>query len=139
MREIVFIDTNIFIYAAIDDIVHADKRIKSIRLLELPGEAIVVSTQVINEFYVILLRNGFSDQDIHERALEIIGDTQVMSLSIDSMKLAWDIRERYKFSYWDCLIIASALESGCSILYTEDMHHGQVIDNRLKIMNPFKM
>jgi len=137
MKERVFVDTNIFIYAAIDDVVNADKRIRSIRLIKLPGEAIVVSTQVINEFYVILLRNGFSDQDIQERALEIIEDTQVMSISVDTIKLAWDIRDRYKYSYWDCLIVASALESGCSTLYTEDMHDGHIIDDRLKIMNPF--
>lgn len=139
MKDRVFVDTNIFIYAAIDNVVHADKRNKSIRLIKLPGEDIIISTQVINEFYVILLKNGFSGQDIQERALEIIGDTQMMSLSLDTMKLAWDIRNRYKYSYWDCLIIATALESGCSTLYTEDMHNGQVIDNRLKIINPFIM
>jgi len=49
-----------------------------------------------------------------------------------------DLRLKYKFSYWDSLIIASALESGCGILYTEDMQDGQVIEDRLRIVNPFK-
>jgi len=48
-------------------------------------------------------------------------------------------REKYKYSYWDSLILASALENSCSILYSEDMQHGQVIEDSLKIINPFKL
>ena len=44
----------------------------------------------------------------------------------------------YAFSYWDSLVISSALESGCSILYSEDMQNGQVINKKLTIKNPFK-
>jgi predicted nucleic acid-binding protein len=47
------------------------------------------------------------------------------------------LMEKYYHSYWDSLIIPSALESDCSILYTEDMQDGQVIDDRLRIVNPF--
>ena len=47
------------------------------------------------------------------------------------------IRSKYKYSYYDSLIIATALESKCKILYSEDMHHGQIIENSLKIINPF--
>ncbi len=50
-----------------------------------------------------------------------------------------DIKKRYRFSYWDSLIIASALENNCSILYSEDMQHSQVIEDNLKIINPFEM
>jgi len=46
---------------------------------------------------------------------------------------------RYNFSYWDSQIIASALESGCNILFTEDMQHGQVIEGILTIKNPFML
>jgi predicted nucleic acid-binding protein len=50
---------------------------------------------------------------------------------------ACNIAMRYKFSFYDTLIIAAALESNCTILYSEDMHHNQVIENALKIVNPF--
>jgi predicted nucleic acid-binding protein len=50
---------------------------------------------------------------------------------------AIEIRGRYGFSYWDSLIVATALLSGCSILYSEDMQHDQVIESMLKIINPF--
>ena len=48
------------------------------------------------------------------------------------------IRSKYQYSYYDSLIIATALESKCNILYSEDMHHGQIIENSLKIINPFE-
>ncbi len=45
--------------------------------------------------------------------------------------------DRYRFSYFDSLILASALTANCQILYSEDLQHGQVIDGRLTIINPF--
>ena len=51
---------------------------------------------------------------------------------------AFDIVKQYKYSYWDSLIIASALENNCSILFSEDMQHNQLIANKLKIINPFE-
>ncbi len=59
-------------------------------------------------------------------------------INITTIKLCWKIKKKYAYSYWDSLIIASALESNCSIIYTEDMQDGQILENRLKITNPFK-
>jgi predicted nucleic acid-binding protein len=50
---------------------------------------------------------------------------------------AMDISIRNGYSYWDSLILAVALENNCSILYTEDMQDGQMIDDKLRILNPF--
>jgi predicted nucleic acid-binding protein len=50
---------------------------------------------------------------------------------------SWEIREKHKYSIWDSLIIASALENGCKILYSEDMHHNHLIEKKLRIINPF--
>jgi len=55
----------------------------------------------------------------------------------EAILLSFKIAEQYKYSIWDSLIIASALESNCSALYTEDLQHGQIIDKKLKIINPF--
>ncbi|MBI4619581.1 MAG: PIN domain-containing protein [Desulfobacterales bacterium] len=54
-----------------------------------------------------------------------------------TIKKSLQIKKTYNYSYWDCLIIASALENNCTILYTEDMQDGHTIENRLKIVNPF--
>jgi predicted nucleic acid-binding protein len=55
----------------------------------------------------------------------------------ETIKLSFEIHRRYKFSSWDSLIIASALENDCKILYSEDMQHNQLIDRKLRIVNPF--
>ncbi|MDP3217965.1 MAG: hypothetical protein Q8S73_27920, partial [Deltaproteobacteria bacterium] len=54
-----------------------------------------------------------------------------------TLAAAFEIRERYRFSWWDSLIVASALETECEQLYTEDLQHGQIIEDRLRIVNPF--
>jgi predicted nucleic acid-binding protein len=58
-------------------------------------------------------------------------------ITLASIHLAQDVRERYGFSWYDSLIIASALEADCGQLFSEDMQHGQVISDRLTIVNPF--
>jgi len=56
---------------------------------------------------------------------------------MQTIKQAWKIGNKYGYAYYDSLIIASALENDCTILYSEDLHHGQIIEERLSIMNPF--
>lgn len=92
---------------------------------------------MLNEFSAILIKNGIDDKAIQQRVAEIIENTTVNSVPTGTILYAWEIRLKYKFSYWDSLIIASALESNCSALYTEDLQHGQVIEKKLKILNPF--
>jgi len=61
---------------------------------------------------------------------------RVLGGSPETHRTASRLRTDHQFSYWDSLIVAAALEAGCSILYSEDMQHGQVIDDRLTIVNP---
>jgi predicted nucleic acid-binding protein len=56
---------------------------------------------------------------------------------VNTVKRCWDMRLKYRYNYWDCLILASALENDCGILYTEDLQHGQIIEKSLEIVNPF--
>jgi len=51
--------------------------------------------------------------------------------------MALDLKEKYGYSFFDCLMLASALESGCDVILSEDMGDGQIIENTLKIVNPF--
>jgi len=55
-----------------------------------------------------------------------------------TVEQACRIADNYKFSFYDSLIVSAALACNCAILYSEDMHHGQLIEDRLKIINPFK-
>jgi len=60
-------------------------------------------------------------------------DTNIILYSYSQTEI-----EKYKYQYYDSLIIATAIENGCSILYSEDMQHNQNIENKLVIVNPFK-
>ncbi len=55
----------------------------------------------------------------------------------DTILQACRIASQYGFSFYDSLIISAALESDCTVLYSGDMQHNQIIDNRLTIINPF--
>lgn len=61
----------------------------------------------------------------------------MVDLGNDLVIKALNIKNRYQYSYWDSLIIATALKTDVKTLYSEDMSHSQVIDNRLTIINPF--
>jgi predicted nucleic acid-binding protein len=68
-------------------------------------------------------------------SLETMCRVEIISLA--TIHYALDILERYNFSWYDSLIVATALEADCEILYSEDMQNGQVIERRLRIVNPF--
>ncbi|HNT78468.1 MAG TPA: PIN domain-containing protein [Anaerolineae bacterium] len=132
----VFVDTNIFVYAKLeDDSTHLKRR----QAAELLGsfEEPVISVQVLNEFSNVLLKHGISDALIREAVQTIVEDCMVYSLTLQTIELAWEIKVRYRFSYWDSLILAAALENDCDTLYSEDLQDGQVIEGKLQLVNPF--
>ena len=57
---------------------------------------------------------------------------------IDSNIFLYAFSEKYNFSYYDSIIVSTALENECNIVYSEDMQHSQIIENKLTIINPFK-
>ncbi len=133
MPDKVFIDTNILIYSISDD----DLGAKARETLLSSSEA-VVSSQVINEFVsTCLKKNLLSIDDATEAANGFMRALQFAPVHETTIIRALRLVKKYKYSYWDSLIAASALENGCSVLFTEDMQHGQVINNRLRIVNPF--
>lgn len=134
MNDNVFCDSNIFLYAfSTQD--EAKREVASDVVLS----ECVISTQVINEVSNNLLKKfQFSNTQIQHFVTSCYGRYRVVDTSSKVLLLACGIRDIYNVSYWDSLIIASALENNCSILYTEDMQHNQVIENSLTIINPFK-
>lgn len=130
----VFSDTNMLIYAySITEPLKAD--IANRVLFE---QHTIISTQVINEFVNICYKKlRLADEQVKQAASELINTFQVVSFTDHTQLKALNIKERFKLQYYDSLIIATALENDCDILYSEDMQHGLVIDNQLKIINPF--
>ncbi len=133
MNGEVFVDTNVLVYAVAD----AQPK-RAIAQSLLSENEIVVSTQVISEFVAVCLRKRIlSGADTIKAAREFLDILRVTTLSKTTVEAALDLMETHRFSYWDSLIIAAAIESGCSLLYSEDLQDGQFISQRLTIRNPF--
>lgn len=79
------------------------------------------------------------EKEIETIMKKIISLYNISATTIQTIKTGWSIRKKYKLFYWDCFIIASALECGCSIMYSEDMQDGQIIEENLRIRNPFSL
>lgn len=134
MRANTFLDTNILLYAASRSEAEKEKRDIARQLLLL--DDVGISSQVLAEFYV----NATSKLKLPEK--EVIGVLEAMSeyptLAIDA-ELFWaalEIRKRYGISYWDSAIVAAAMKLDCTIVYSEDLSHGQQYAGVL-VMNPF--
>jgi predicted nucleic acid-binding protein len=78
----------------------------------------------------------YSDKPAYKLLDSLVSEFEVMPITTGQVIRATDINIRYDYSYWDSLIIATALESNCNALYSEDMQHDQVIENQLRIINP---
>ncbi len=132
-----FVDTNVFVYAHLDN--EPKKHSKAVFLFEntLIGKKVIISAQVVNEFYSVMSKYKYSHDEIVKFVSEISAKANIQSISFDTSKKAFYIKGRYQYSWWDSLVLASALESGCKVVYSEDMQHEQVIENSLKIINPF--
>ncbi|MHC1743855.1 MAG: hypothetical protein AB9873_12595 [Syntrophobacteraceae bacterium] len=69
--------------------------------------------------------------------IETVGSFSMSEIGVEHVLEAMSLHEHYGYSYWDSLVIATALLCGCSRLYSEDMQHTQVIADKLEIINPF--
>lgn len=134
MPDKVFIDTNVLVYSLSAD----DERGAKARETLLSSYEAVVSSQVISEFInTCLKKNLLSLDDAAEASNGFMRALHFAPVHETTINQAIKLVKKYKYSYWDCLVVASALENGCSVLFTEDMQHGQVINNRLRIVDPF--
>ena len=121
MSDKTFIDSNIWLYALIEKDNEIEKHQKSSTCIN-NTENIFISTQVVNEVCVNLLRKGKKDLAYIEQFIKDFTSTyQTLEQKTADLITASKIRQDYKISYWDSLIIASALRSNCQILLSKDM------------------
>ncbi len=139
-----FIDTNIYIYALAESQDQKDESKRSIALSVfetlIQSQTIVTSTQVLNEFHSNLVKKFKLDDVAVFNIVEqnILPISLIAPIGFQTYQLAFNLRLQYSVSFWDSLIVASALENNCTTLYSEDMQHQQKIENQLLIINPFK-
>jgi predicted nucleic acid-binding protein len=132
MSVLEFADTNIVVYAVGQD---SDKRTKARQIL---AQGVIVSSQVINETVSVLTpKQGANLVAAHEVAESLLELCEVAPVDESTIREAIRLVRRYRLSHWDSLIVVAALLAGCEKLYSQDMQHGQVFDEQLKVINPF--
>lgn len=128
-----FFDTNVLLYLLSADDGKADR-----------AEAVmagggVISVQVLNEFAAVSARKlQMTWAEIGDVLTQVRALCRVVPLTTETHDAALRLAARRQLSVCDACIVASALEAGCSILYSQDMQHGQLFDKRLKVVDPFR-
>ena len=127
-----FLDTNIILYLLDDSPkVEVAERIIS--------KNAMISVQVLNETLVNCIRKaGMTWQDAGSFLDSICMLCSVVPLTPETHQIGRALGERYGFSVYDAMIVAAALQNQCATLYSEDMQHGLLVEERLRILNPFK-
>jgi len=137
MSDRVFLDTNIIIYAYSDD--EPKKQEIANNILEEYESQMTISTQVINELSNTLFRKfKLSAEAVEAVVLELNDNFPIVDFNLQTQLKAIKIKERYQLQFYDSMILATALENGCDIIYSEDMQNGQIIEKQLTIINPFE-
>lgn len=134
MSDKTFIDTNVVVYLYSGD--EPEKRSAALTLIEQNNS--VVSTQVLSELANTLSRKfGLSFDVVAQAVAEVRDACVVVPVMPDTIMQALALAQKYRYSYYDSLILAAALTAGCKQLATEDMQHGQIVEATLTIRNPF--
>lgn len=138
-----FVDTNILIYRFLEPTKLTD-RPKYLTAIEIMQsiESVCISTQVLSEMSNVLLKKYELQKEIVIGFLqEIVSDTEVVIVEPVQIFNAIEISTKYKFSFYDSLIISTALSADCYRVITEDLQDQQVIvyqDKQVQIVNPFQ-
>jgi len=134
MSDSVFLDTNILVYSYSSN--EIEKQIIARKLITENNT--FISTQVLQELTNIITRKfKFSYIDAQVAMKESCQNNYLHTNSYKTILDACRIAQQNGFSFYDSLIISAAIGCSCGILYSEDMNNGQIIDNKIKIINPF--
>ena len=134
MSDKIFLDSNILVYLFSDD----EPVKQQIARKLVHGSSCITGINNLNEMNSVLVRKkklSFSKAGL---ALDyVIRDVEIELIQLTTLRETLRVMERYHYYYFDSLVIAMALESNSNRLCSEDMHHGQVLEGRLTIWNPF--
>lgn len=133
-----FVDTNVLVYAR--DTRHADKHERALAWLERLWRTRngCLSYQVLQEYYQVVTRRlepGIEPGEAQADIRDLLA-WQPVAVDLSVLERAWSVEERYRFSWWDALIVGAALQAGCDYLLTEDLQHGQELSGLL-VQDPF--
>ena len=133
-----FLDSNVLVYSVDESPAEKSKHEQAVELLSAQPENLVVSTQVLQEFYVVTTRKLKSplSEELAARAVRGIAKLDVVGVDVPLVLSAVDTSRTAQVSLWDALIIEAASRAGCERVLSEDLNAGQVIRG-VRIENPF--
>lgn len=131
-----FIDTNVLLYA--DDLDAGEKTSVARELLRerLGQRSGVISTQVLQEFYVNATKKLGLDPAAAQARVKLYGGLSLVLIDLELVLGAIELHRLELISFWDALIVRAAERADCDILYSEDLQHGRRY-GRLQVVNPF--
>ena len=138
MKNSMFLDTNILVYAYDQHDPHKQIIAQGLLTDGIKQENLILSVQVLGEFFNVVTRYIPQPMSPGE-AKEVINTLSILPVQdIDMMmvKRAIDTHDVYQISYWDSLIISAAERAGCGMILSEDLSDGQIYHNIL-VNNPF--
>lgn len=131
-----FFDTNVLIYAFDDKAPAKQERAQQL-LSDIPVDAIVLSGQVLGEFYWAALRKLALTSDQARSVIDWLSSFHIVPVGRNLVRGAIDLSTSARIAYWDALIVKAAATASCHRVLTEDLNHLQVIDG-VQVVNPFR-
>jgi predicted nucleic acid-binding protein len=133
-KDRVFLDSNILVYSYS----YSEQEKQNIAQQLISDSNSFISTQVLQELCNIVTRKfKFSFSHAILAIQECCNNNNVHQNTESTITYACSIAERYNLSFYDSVIVAAAIESGCVTLYSEDLNNGQIIEGKITIRNPF--
>jgi predicted nucleic acid-binding protein len=127
------LDTNILIYLY-DDISSYKREIAEGLLENSPMISSLVTSEYLNVSKRLL---KLPKLEVFEKCNRVFEFCEIKPVSQSTLNIAEELIKQYDFQIFDAIIVATSLQENCAILYSEDMHHNLIVENKLKIINPF--
>ncbi len=136
-----FFDTNVIVYAHDPADPRKQSQARAAMHDAMVGRTLVISTQVMQEFYSVVLRRQWMSPAQASQVLRLLAGYTVVPADSASVLRALELQQRYRVSVWDALIVQSAIDARCSVLYSEDLQAGMRFDApgapTLEVVSPF--
>jgi len=136
VKSRIFLDTNILIYA--DDADSGAKRERAQQIIEaaLTNGTGVLSTQILQEYFVVATKKLGLPAETVQKKMEIFSTLTVIVVDVEHIVEAIKLHRLYGFSFWESLVLRCAKAAGCGRLLSEDLQHGRSVEG-VTIENPF--
>jgi len=131
-----FFDTNILVYTDDEDAPAKQERAIDLLAVHRRDGTGVISMQVLQEYFVAVTRKLHVEARTARRKVELLAEFDVAIPDVPDVLAAIDLHRLYGYSFWDCLILRSAKQAGCRVVFSEDLQVGREVDG-LRIVNPF--